>query len=184
MSLSFKEATESLAQAEEAHRHSAELYFYHRSSPHLMMWGGIWVVGYGGTYLISEYWPWLWGALILAGCIGGYLIDHRHADCASDRSGWRMAGAMAIAVTFAVCTYAIMWPVEGPQYTAFPALLTGAIHAAVGLWVGLRYFVTGVVVIALTLGGYYMIHGDLLLLWMAFVGGGSLILSGFWFRTV
>jgi hypothetical protein len=62
--------------------------------------------------------------------------------------------------------------------------LTGAIHAALGLWVGLRYFVVGVLVMALALFGFYMIHGDLLLLWMAFLGGGALILSGFWFRTV
>ena len=184
MSLTSKEAAESLAQAEEAVRRSKKLYFYHCSSSHLMMWGGIWILGYGGTYLASHYWQWLWGVLIVAGCAGGYFIERRRGKCETDRSGWRFTGVMAIAVTFAICTYAIMWPVGGPQYTAFPALLTGAIYAAVGLWTGLRYFVTGVLVMALTLFGFYMIHSDLLLLWMAFVGGGSMILAGLWFRTV
>lgn len=184
MSLTSKEAAASLAEAEQARRRSAEMYFYQRSSPHLIMWGVIWIFGYGGTFLISAYWPWLWGTLILGGCLGGYFIDRSAAECSTDRRAWRMGALMMIAVIFAICTYAIMWPVRGPQYAAFPALLTGAIHAGVGLWVGLRYFMTGVLVIALTLGGYFLIHSDLLLLWMAFVGGGSLILSGIWFRTV
>jgi len=53
---------------------------------------------------------------------------------------------------------------------------------AVSLWAGLRYFLTGVAVVVLGLIGLYFIGP--ILYWMAFVGGGALILAGFWFRTV
>ncbi|HUO99814.1 MAG TPA: hypothetical protein VMU01_14165 [Rhizomicrobium sp.] len=184
MSLTSKEAAESLAQAEQAHRRSAELYHYSRAAPHLIMWGAIWVAGYGGTYLVPNYWQWLWGALIVCGCIGGYFVGQVRPDCKNGAWAWRMTGVMAVAVAFVACTYAIMWPVHGAQYAAYPALLTGAIYAAVGLWVGLRYLVTGALVMALTLAGFFTLHDNTILLWMAFVGGGSMILAGVWFRTV
>jgi hypothetical protein len=41
--------------------------------------------------------------------------------------------------------------------------------------------VAGVLVAALTLAGFFLLK-DNFFLWMAGVGGGSLILAGYWFR--
>jgi len=184
MSLTSKEAAESLAQAEQARRRSAELYHYSRAAPHLIMWGCIWVVGYSGTYLLPNYSDWLWAALVLGGGFGGILIGRQCPDSSARPLSWRFFALIVVAVTFVFSTYAVMSPVHGAQCAAYPALLTGAIYCAVGLWVGLRYIITGIAVMALTLGGYFTIHDATILLWMAFVGGGAMILAGFWFRTV
>jgi hypothetical protein len=52
-----------------------------------------------------------------------------------------------------------------------------------GVWKGPRFLITGIVVVALTLGGFYFLH-DHFFPWMAVVGGGALILAGLWLRTV
>lgn len=185
MSLSSQEAAESLSQAEEAGRRSKQAYFYHRSSPHLIMWGTIWVLGYGGTELFLAYSNWIWGVLILSGMVTGVFLGRSRNSAAltyCSRPDWRMFVLGVLAVFFVFATYAIMWPVQGRQFAAYPALITGTVYAALGLWVGMRYVVTGILVIALTLFGYYYVHH--ILLWMAFVGGGSMILAGLWFRKV
>jgi len=184
MSLTSKEAAESLAQAEQARRRSAELYHYSRAAPHFMLWGTIQVVGYCATYLFPQYANWLWGGLILAGCVGGYIIGRQCPDKEARPQAWRRFAVMMIAVAFVLGTYAVMWPVHGRQFAVYPVLLVGAIYCAMGLWVGLRYIVTGAVVFAAALVAYYTIYDSTILLLMAAVGGGSMILAGFWFRTV
>ena len=183
MPLTSKEAAESLAQAENARRRSAQIYSYSQSSPHLIMWGTIWVLGYTQNDLLPRYENWGWIMLILAGAIGGAIIGRRHALLDRGPLAWRMLAVAAVAVFFVFATYTIMWPVRGAAMTVFPALITGTLQTAIGLWAGLRYVITGVTVIAATMGGFFFLH-EHLLLWMAFVGGGSMILAGFWFRKV
>jgi len=55
------------------------------------------------------------------------------------------------------------------------------VYVLAGLWVGLAFVVIGVAITALTLIGYFFI-GEAFPLWMAFVNGGGLILSGLWMR--
>ena len=184
MSLTSKEAAESLAQAEQASRRSAELYHYSRAAPHFMLWGAIQVVGYCGTYLYPQYSSWLCAVLILAGCIGGAIIGRQCPDKKVRPQAWRRFAVVMIAVVFVFGTYAIMQPVHGSQLAVYPVLLMGAVYCAIGLWVGLRYIVTGVVAFTAALVGYFTIHDSTILLLMAGVGGGSMILAGFWFRKV
>jgi hypothetical protein len=184
MSLTSKEAAESLAQAEQSGRRSAELYHYSRAAPHFMLWGAIQVVGYCGTYLYPQYSNWLWAVLILAGGIGGAIINQQCPNKDARPQAWRSTAVVFIALVFVLGTYSIMWPVHGRQLAVYPALLMGAIYCAVGLWVGLRYIVTGAVVFAAALTAYFTIQDASILLVMAVIGGGSMILAGFWFRTV
>lgn len=184
MSLSSQEAAESLSQAEEAGRRSAQAYFYHRSSPHLIMWGIIWVIGYGGTGLYPQYSDWLWGALLIIGCSGGVLLGrcYKSASVVTGPYAWRIAALFAIIVFFVFATYAILHPVLAKQFCAYPALITGCAYMVIGLWRGMRYMVSGAVVVALTLIGFFYI--DWIFLWFAVVGGASMILTGLWFRAV
>lgn len=184
MSLSSQEAQASLTEAENARRRSAELYGYRKASPHLIMWGIIWVIGYSGTALFNPYTNWIWGVLMIAGIAGDAVINGitRRAAHSSGPYAWRLAAIMVIAVFFVFATYAIMWPVHGRQLAAYPVLITGTVYAGVGLWAGLRYVLTGVAVVALALIGFYYVQP--ILYWMAFVGGGSMILAGIWFSRV
>ena len=183
MSLSSEEAAKSLSQAEQARKRSSELYFYHRSSPHLILWGTIWVIGYGGTGLFPSYSDYLWDALVVIGVACGFWISRCRGSTAGPKA-WRLVALAVIIIFFVSATYRIMQPHLGRQFCAYPALITGSVYMAMGLWSGLRYVVTGVAVVALTLFGFYFIEPHLYFFWMAVVGGGSMILAGLWFRTV
>lgn len=187
MSLSSQEAQASLAEAEQARRRSAEVYFYRRSSPHLIMWGVIWILGYGGCQYYPQYSNWIWWPLIALGVTGGIVIGRATAATSeracNGRSAWRMVGLLLVILGFISGTYAILSPTQGAQFAAYPALITGTAYSAIGLWVGMRYLVTGILVMALTLVGYFYLQ-PYIFLWLALVGGGSMVLAGLWFRTV
>lgn len=190
MSLSSQEAAASLTEVNKAHQKSAELYFYRRSSPHLIMWGIIWVLGYGYTGLIHLYANQVWWALIAVGIAGAVMIGrcHKGDDSHLGPMAWRMGALFIIIFIFVTASYAILQPTRGAQFAAYPALLTGFAYMVVGLWVGLRYVVSGAVVVALTLIGFFYIdplfHSYAVCLWFAVVGGAAMILTGIWFRTV
>jgi hypothetical protein len=183
MSITSKEAAESLAQAEQARRRSAERYYYRRSSPHLMLWGCIWVVGYTQSDLFPKYSGWVWMGLVAFGVIAGAVIGQCNRQSPHGPFAWRMFAVAALAIFFMFATYTIMWPVRAMATAAYPALITGTLYTAIGLWAGLRYVITGIAVLAATMAGYFFLQ-DHYLLWMAFVGGGSMILAGLWLRTV
>lgn len=185
MSLSSEEAAASLNQVAEASRRSSQLYFYHCSSPHLILWGIIWILGYGGTGLFPRYSLHWWLALIAVGVVGGVIINRRRKTdrYSTGPYAWRMAALWLLILFFVFATYAILNPTQGNQLCAYPALVTGCAYVAVGLWRGMRYVISGVAVIALTLVGFFYIHGLIpTCLWFAVVGGGAMILTGLWFR--
>jgi hypothetical protein len=107
MSLSQEQAAAALQEITRAEKRSATLYAYQRSAGYLYMWGVIWVLGYGATFISPQHSGLVWGALV---CVG---------------------------------------------------------------------VAAGVVIAALTLGGFFFIP-RYFLLWMAAVGGGALMLAGFW----
>lgn len=186
MSLSSEEAAKSLSQAESARRRSSELYFYHRSSPHLILWGVIWVLGYGGTGLFPFYSGYIWDVLVVIGVTSGVIIGRcsRVEGSTAGPKAWRLAALALIIIFFVSATYRIMEPHLARQFCAYPALITGTAYMAVGLWSGIRYVIAGAVVVALTLIGFYSLDPHWYFFWMAAVGGGSMVLAGLWFRTV
>lgn len=185
MSLTSKEAAESLSDVECAGRRSAQAFGYRKASPHLILWGLIWVIGYAATDLRPASTNLIWLGLIVAGStISTYLGRcENSAGAATHKYNWRVLGLVALAFVFVGASYAVFGHVSGMQQGAFVPLLVRTIYAGLGLWLGRRFLVTGLAIVALTLGGYFYLH-EHFLLWMAVVGGGGLILAGFWLRTV
>jgi len=186
MSLSPKEAAHTLSDVERAARRSGQAYGYRKASPHLILWGLIWIVGYAGTDLHPEYANVIWLTLSVLGSAGSFFLGYRDrpAHAPVYRNGWRMLGLVAIVLVFLSATVMLIGGVNaGPMMGVVAPLLIGAIYAGAGLWLGSRFVITGLVIIALTLGGYFYLH-DHFLLWMAFIGGGGLVLAGFWLRRV
>jgi hypothetical protein len=183
MSLSSKEAAETLSDVERTAQRSAQAFSYRNTSPHLILWGVVWLIGYAGTDLRPAYWHEIWLVLIVSAIVIAMVLGHGIRGRSDTANSWRVLGLMAVVSTFIAATCAIMWPVSGMQFGAFAPLLTGAVYAGLGLWVGTRYVMLGVSIIALTLVSYFYLPGHFLLC-MAAVGGGGMILAGFWFRTV
>jgi hypothetical protein len=182
--LNAEQAADALKQASATERRSAEAYRYQRFSPYLLLWGVIWVLGYGATDLAPHAAGWIWIALILAALAVSMAIG-RHAEPARTgaQSNWRYSLFFAAVWAFFAATYAVMKPVSGLQQGAFPPLVVALVYTVMGLWSGPRMVVTGLAVGALTLGGFFYLPQHFLL-WEGFVGGGALVLAGLWFRQV
>jgi hypothetical protein len=180
MAMSQNEAAQSLREVAEAQKRSAEAYGYNQSAPYFFIWGLAWAIGYGGEALFRPYLGWIWTGVVLAGVAASILIsmmqNNRHG-----RSGWRTGVLFVVFYAFTFSLFAVMHPTDNFQVGAYFPLLFAALYTGIGLWLGMRYVIVGAVLAAATLGAYFFLH-DYFFLRMAIVGGGSLILTGFWLK--
>ena len=180
--ISPEQAADALKQAVAAERRSAQAYTYQRFAPGLFLWGIIWIVGYGATDLVPRFAGWIWLGLVLV-ALGVSMAIGRSAVSDRPQNNWRYVLFFAAVWAFFASTYAVMGPVRGAQQGAFPPLVVALAYILTGLWSGPRLVIAGLAVGVLTLGGFFYLPQHFLL-WEGFVGGGALILAGFWFRRV
>jgi hypothetical protein len=189
MTLSPDEAADALRDIAAVETHSRRVYGYRQASPHLILWGVLWAVGYG----LTAVWPYLskpiWVALVAIGLAAGFLISVRATRQVADASRprprvyWRFPAIALTGLVFIAAALAVLAPVTGRQVGAFIPLVVAASYAVMGLWLGLRFTIAGAVLAILTLCGFFLLSAHFAL-WMAAVGGGALILAGFWLRQV
>jgi hypothetical protein len=185
MSLSRDEAASALKDIAQTQKRSATAYAYQMSAPHLIWWGVIWFLGYGATYAApGAYLSWAWPALSLVGVAGSFVIGRRSKGAAIAGFDWRY-GATVLAVFLFFCAmFAVMPPRDFNDVGAFFPVFVALYYALVGIWTpARRMLVLGIAVGALTLVGFFAFP-QIFALWMAIVGGGGLVLGGFWLRTV
>jgi hypothetical protein len=123
---------------------------------------------------------WWWMGLSLGGAAISVFLGRIENARRTARS-WRMGMLFLILWLFTAALFAVLNPRDSLQTGAFFPLLFAAIYAAIGLWLGLRYILVGVFMAVATLGAYFYLR-EYFFHWMALVGGGSLLLTGFWMR--
>jgi len=125
-----------------------------------------------------------WLVLDVIGVTGSYVLGRAAAanvPIASKNYGVRFFALAVTLFAFISATYFIMRPNSVAQFGAFPALLLAAIYTAVGIWRGVRWAVSGVILGVFTVAGFALFR-EHFMLWMAAAGGGALLLTGFWLR--
>lgn len=184
MSIPPREAADALHSVEQTQCHSATAYGYQRSSGHLFLWGIIWIIGYAVTY-VRPHWYFLWIVLMVIGILGSFWVGHLGQARAPQRAfGWRYAATFIAIFLFIVALFAILPPQSSLQIDAFFPLLIAIWYVLMGIWMRAnRMALLGLVLGLLTVGGYFWLQ-HYFPLWMAGVGGGALILGGFWLRRV
>jgi hypothetical protein len=183
MTLSRDEAESTLRDISKTERRSSELFGYRYGAPHLFLWGAIWMVAYGATYARPE-WSIIWPILVVVGSVGSFWLGWRTKSARSDTFGWRYVATFVAVFLFISAIFAIMPPKTSAQIAAFFPILVALFYLLIGIWTrGTRMMILGVAVGALTLFGYFYLP-VYFLLWMAVVGGGGMILGGFWLRSV
>jgi hypothetical protein len=182
MPIGSKEASDALRDIQHAERESAVAYGYQKASPHLFLWGVIWVIGYLATYFRPNVWT--WPVLVVAGCAGTAWIASRSSSRSASGLRWRYAATFVALYFFFFSFFVIYPPKSNLQAGALFPLLVSISYVLRGIWTSTyRMIVLGVAVGALNLAGYVWFAHDYLL-WMAGLGGGALILGGFWLRQV
>jgi hypothetical protein len=188
--ITAEQAADVLKEVATTERRSAEAYSYSQTAPHCFVWGAVWFLGYGAEALAPiahPQWMWLgwwwlgwwWLALSMSGALASTLIGVQQGS-RRNSNAWRMTALFAIMWLFTLALFQIMHARE-LQIAAYFPLAFSAIYAAIGLWLGLRYILVGIFMAVSTLGAYYFLR-EHFLLWMALVGGGSLLLTGLWMR--
>jgi hypothetical protein len=177
MTLSPQDAADALRDIDAAQARSKTLLGYQNAAPHFLIWGIIWVVGYGLSDVFRGHANAIWGTLVPIGLIAGLFVKRDAGRAIS----WRYAATALAIFSFFAATFFVMWPVSGRQISAFIPLVVALLYVLGGIWSGLRYVVAGIAIAALTLAGFFFLR-EHFLLWMAVVGGGALILASIWLR--
>jgi hypothetical protein len=181
--LSPQEAANALEDISRTEQRSSTAYGYSQASPHLILWGFVWLVGYGAM-AAHVTWPYLWLVLSAAGTVGSFWIGARMKRTRGGHADWRAAATFVAIVLFVTAVFVILPPHSDIQFGAFFPVLVALFYVLVGIWARApRMIVTGVALAALTMFGFFELRAHFEL-WMAIVGGGGLILGGLWLRSV
>jgi hypothetical protein len=184
MTVSQDEAARALDDIADARAQSQKFLGYRISSAYFFLWGVLWAIANG----LSDFYPHLggriWSVTDIASIIASLFIAMRGGRPKDRRNrGGRYLAFIAIYLAFGYGVFAILPPVSGRQSYSFFVLLIAAIYMSMGLWRGLRFFIAGAVLFASTLAGYFLLPSHFFL-WMGFIGGGTMILTGFWLRRI
>jgi len=76
MPLSPDEAANTLRDIAQTERHSSAVYGYRTASPYLILWGVIWMLGYGAVSVRPAD-SVIWIPLIILGCLANFWIGAR-----------------------------------------------------------------------------------------------------------
>jgi len=164
-----------------------EFLAYGRAGDHLLLWGVLWMAGYGATHFLTQSRPnWagpLWLGIVAIGAVATLLIVRRGRTDPRQSAAWDLRPALAVfAFLFFGATWTFMAHLGWREQAAFYPTLFGLLFFVLGLWLGRLFAVFGAVLYGLTVVGYFL-AADWFDLWMAFVGGGALIASGLWLKS-
>ncbi len=191
MTIDRPAAAEALAEIAQSQERSAHLYAYTKFAPYLMLTGAMWLTADVVFQLVPTARAWIWPAVTLVSTPLFILIAARQAAGRGKQAGagrldrrfWRGMATWLLISAFVFGTFAIFWPVHGVQTHSFAGLLAGVAYAIAGLWLGRRVLGIGLAVAALTMVGHFYVR-EYYTLYMGVVGGGGMMLAGFWLRQV
>jgi hypothetical protein len=182
MPLSSSEAEHTLRDISATGRAAKTFYGYRTAAPHFILWGVIWMLGYGSAYFLPNNNGYIWMGLDAIGIAGSFWLGFRARNSKPGIQGLRYFATAIAVFLFVAAFFSIMPPQTNAQVSAFFPILVALFYSLVGIWTGgLRMLVAGVAIAALTVGGFFWLP-QIFALWMAIVGGGALILGGIWFR--
>ncbi|MEY2854563.1 MAG: hypothetical protein RL030_1695 [Pseudomonadota bacterium] len=191
MNISRDEAGEALTAVFDTDRRARQFQGARSASPYLILWGVVWFFANGVTGLAPQQAGTAWLVATVVGVLATIAITvrqtlHRramnlHSAAESAAIGRRAAILGTTVIAFFPATLAVLAPLEPMKGSAFISLFFAFAYMASGAWLGLRMFVAGLVTAVAVLVGY-LIFPQYYYLWMAVVGGGSLMLAGLWLR--
>jgi hypothetical protein len=184
MPLSKSDAADALRTIEGTERLSGTLRGYAAAAPYFLIWGLAWAAGYGLTAAQPDKRTLIWASAVGVGTLLSILAGMRGGGVSGRKPslGYSLVIAGAIAGFIGVTTV-VLGPMQPRQVDALVPLLTAGLYVFGGIWGGARIGLAGLALAAVTVIGFF-VAGDAFGYWMAAAGGGLLLLTGLWLRTV
>ena len=192
MGIGQEEARETLSQIRDVVERTKKLVAYGGADTQLVVWGVIWVLGCLGTHFMPLLAHWLWLVLVGTG-FGISVIVERRRNPVKSPVAKRIAWLWFLLFVYVGLWFALLSPfmrVRGADESMMFQRHFGAICATVpmfayvvmGLWLDNFIIWIGLVVTALTILGLFLIE-SYFFVWMAVMGGGTLIGTGLFIRN-
>jgi hypothetical protein len=192
--ISEAEAVEGLRQVGLVEGQTHAVRAYNEASPHLILAGLIWIVGYVAMGVRPPaQWGLVWLPLMAIGLVGSFVLALRArrsnlpkavapmAAVASVKYAARVLWSIGTIMIFMVVTYLLFRPTTLLPYIVFPAFLLAFVYALVGSLGATRFVWIGWSVFAVTEAGL-LFAPDLMAYFVAAGGGGGLLIGGLWLR--
>ncbi len=185
MNVTRGDAEKALRDVGRTHEQSLLLFGYGLASPHLLLWGGLWVVA-GAVGAVSPDAAGIgWLLVDIVGiAASGYLVvrsARRYSEDSIRIQGLRYVATVVVLAGFVAMTLMIFAPVSGTEVQLFITILIAAIYIIAGFWIGRRYAIVGAVLATLAAGAFHLAPAHLALI-VSVLGGGALVLGGLWMR--
>src|SRR5438067_6367465 len=139
MTLSSNQAAAALDEIERTKRRTHLAKGYSIASAYFILWGAIWVLGYGACAVLPpERWGLAWLPLIGVGTAGSVVIGMRTPRPRSGGAGGAAGGfvqpmVMALAVmVFVGAVYYLFQPKSPLPYLIFPSFVAGLVYVLAG----------------------------------------------------
>lgn len=191
MTITRQEAGEALDAISAAGQKVDQYRGYQEASPFLILWGLLWFIGNGVLALAPSWATPTWLSIIAVGTAATIALTVSQSRRAQRQRHYTRAERATIArraimlwaaiVTFYPAMYIVIGDLSRLQSNAFVSLFWALVYMAAGGWLGWRMFLTGLATVAAVLLGVTVLR-EHYFLWMAFAGGGSLLLGGLWLR--
>ena len=186
MTVTRNDAATALQDVDSASRHSLALFQYGLASPFLLLWGALWIVAGAVAALSPDNVRIGWLVVDIVGIAGtGVLVasqSRRYGEEAGRSQLFRCIWTGAVLVAFVVLTLSVFAPVSDVEVLTLITLVVAAAYIIAGCWVGGRYAAVGAVLAGVAISLFHLAP-DLVPRVVPFVGGGALILGGFWMRS-
>jgi hypothetical protein len=182
MEIDAKDAREALNVVDDARYSLAVLKGYRHSAPFLILWGVVWIAGFGLSDLLPSRTGLIWLVADAVGFAGSIWLGVK-SPRRQGRFDWRPFAVAAVVAAFFFAATNLLHVDDMERFSGFTVLVFALIYTILGIYLGLRILIVGLVMGVVAVGGYYLVDRHYLM-WLAAAGGGSLILGGLWLRRI
>jgi hypothetical protein len=110
------------------------------------------------------------------------VLGKRAKPAGAQTFSWKFFFSWLSAIGAITSVLTIFFPFSGMQIGSLFPLVIGWAYVVLGIWMGARLAIMGLLIVAFTLVGFFYLPAYFML-WMALVGGGGLIAGGLWLRS-
>src|SRR5438309_8271971 len=174
MSLSPDQAAAALHDIDCMERRTQVATGYAIASPYLILWGLVWIAGYGASAVVPpERWGLVWLPLVIVGGARSGWLGSRARGGGARQGAFSQSVLLAAAVfLFIASVYYVFRPASVQPYLVFPSLIAGLVYTLAGALARMARFVwIGAGIFLLTMAGF-IAAPQYMAIWVAIAGGG------------